>query len=266
MKNFLSILLALACYQIVQAQEYYLLYKEYDPDNWTVLGVDQHYDIDINEDSIPDIVYSTFDGGSGSVYIASYAYAGNGWAACNHCIEYSGYNNIFYDLSTPLNDSTLVFGGRCLAEYYTYGQVPPLFYKVGLKHCEGGNCYYGWAEFEEDRQGSVKALFHVSRTCYCSIPNYPLRWGQTSLTDDLTENESVAFATLHPNPTTGLVTITGEDLRQAEVFNALGQRVAMVRNESGQMTVDVSGLPAGLYFVNITDEEGRKCVRKVVKK
>ena len=71
---------------------------------------------------------------------------------------------------------------------------------------------------------------------------------------------------IHPNPTTGLVTITGKDLKQAEVFNTLGQQVATARGEGERLTVDIGALPAGIYFVNVTDEEGRKCARKVVKK
>ena len=31
------------------------------------------------------------------------------------------------------------------------------------------------------------------------------------------------------------------------------------------LQIDIANLPAGVYFVNIMDEEGRKCVRKVVK-
>lgn len=74
-----------------------------------------------------------------------------------------------------------------------------------------------------------------------------------------------AFATLHPNPTTGLVTITGQDLKTAEVFNTLGQQVATATGEGELFTVDISQLPAGIYFINITNSEGRKCVSKVVK-
>ena len=70
---------------------------------------------------------------------------------------------------------------------------------------------------------------------------------------------------VHPNPTTGQVTITGQDLKTAEVFNTLGQHVATAAGEGERLTVDLSGQPAGIYFVTITDEEGRKCVRKVVK-
>ena len=107
--------------------------------------------------------------------------------------------------------------------------------------------------------------FYLARTCYCTIPNYPLRWGQTSLTDGFEESQAAAFATLHPNPTSGQVTITGKDLKTAEVFNTLGQHVAIAQGEGERMTVDISALPAGVYFVNITDKDGRKCVRKVVK-
>ncbi len=65
--------------------------------------------------------------------------------------------------------------------------------------------------------------------------------------------------------TTGLVTITGQDLKFAEVFNAFGQQVATATGEGERLTVDLNGLTVGVYFVNITDKEGRKCVQKVVK-
>ena len=77
------------------------------------------------------------------------------------------------------------------------------------------------------------------------------------------ENES--SPTLHPSPTNGLVTITGENLKAAEVFNTLGQSVATATGKGETLQVDLSGLPAGIYFVNVTDGEGRKYTSKVVK-
>ena len=83
------------------------------------------------------------------------------------------------------------------------------------------------------------------------------------------QSESVAelqpLFSLHPNPTNGQVTITGENLRQAEVVNMLGQRVATVAGDGDMLHIDMAKLHSGVYFVNITDSEGRKCVRKVVK-
>lgn len=99
------------------------------------------------------------------------------------------------------------------------------------------------------------------------VKRLEIYYSHTSLPDYAVDEqtETIDFATLHPNPTNGLVTITGNDLKQAELINTLGQCVASVKGEGGQLTVDISGLPAGVYFVNITDGEGRKCVKKVVK-
>jgi len=114
--------------------------------------------------------------------------------------------------------------------------------------------------------GASRIDVAVHEMAYCTIPNYPLRVGQTSFDwNGIDETEATASATLHPNPTTGLVTITGENLKAAEVFNTLGQSVATATGKGETMQVDLSGLPVGVYLVNVTDGEGRRCVRKVVK-
>lgn len=103
--------------------------------------------------------------------------------------------------------------------------------------------------------------------CSTDVRRIEIHYANTPMPDYDVEEHSAeqAFATLHPNPTTGLVTVIGKDLKDAEVHNALGQRVATATGEGERLTVDLNGLPAGVYFVNITDKEGRKCVRKVVK-
>ena len=94
-----------------------------------------------------------------------------------------------------------------------------------------------------------------------------LNYANTPMPDyDVDEHRTVEdFAIIHPNPTAGLVTVTGKDLRQAEVINMLGQRVATARGKGETLQIDITDLPAGIYFVNVTDAEGRKCVKKVVK-
>ena len=70
---------------------------------------------------------------------------------------------------------------------------------------------------------------------------------------------------ISPNPTTGFVTVTGENLQQAEVFNTLGQQVLSVQGSGNEMQINMSAFPAGIYFVAVTNEEGRRCVQKVVR-
>jgi len=147
---------------------------------------------------------------------------------------------------------------------------------LAFRMVKDDDLYYGWIEQDVRYVDTTVAVFYgtdclnkavvsVRQVAYCTIPNYPLRLGQTSFDWDVAENEANYFSNIHPNPTTGLVTITGKDLKQAEVFNALGQCVATAQGEGERLTVDISALPAGIYFVNVTDEDGKKCVRKVVK-
>ncbi|HXB30385.1 MAG TPA: T9SS type A sorting domain-containing protein, partial [Puia sp.] len=58
---------------------------------------------------------------------------------------------------------------------------------------------------------------------------------------------------LYPNPASGtlLITRSGNDSYSIEVFNSLGQLMQVVPNNISAKTLDVSGLPAGVYFIHV---------------
>ena len=268
MKKYIIILLALLGCLDMRAQTHgSLIVKEYSLDEWHLIHETTYVDMD--DDGEYDFRYGV--NVSSSMMAAPYIYAKNG--CCFHALdgEYYYFNNVFYDFNIQFNDSTLSwrndsYGTSIFPEHNWIGDyhLDTITYKSGIRNGQEGEYYYGWMEaYAVVTYNYDSVWFYLARTCYCTIPNYPLRWGQTSLTQDVEENTPTGFASLHPNPTTGLVTITGQDLKSAEVFNALGQQVATAKGETLQ--IDLSGLPAGVYFVNVTDNEGRKCVRKVVK-
>jgi len=149
---------------------------------------------------------------------------------------------------------------------YFYNEIDTISDKFAVRHKVGDSYYYGWFRvYITMCPPSPYPWVALDKMAYCIDPDYPLVWGQTTLTGVEENNESNSFATLHPNPTNGQVTITGENLRKAEVVNMLGQQVAIAQGKGETLQVDISDLPVGIYFVNVTDEEGRKCVRKVVK-
>ena len=279
MKTHIVTLIAILCCHIVLAQTEQtkgsLIVKEYSPDEWKVIDQNHSY-VDMDDDGEWDFEYYKDISSTLMSYLELFARNG----ACFHRIDIPGYAynypddfNTFTDFDTPFNDSTLIwetdfYGPRIFSEKNRVGhyRLDTAVYKSGIRNGTEGEYYYGWMEaYSVVTYNYDSVWFYLARTAYCTIPNYPLRWGQTSLTDGIEETEATASATLHPNPTTGLVTITGENLKAAEVFNTLGQNVATATGEGETMQVDLSGLPTGVYFVNVTDKDGRKCVRKVVK-
>jgi hypothetical protein len=71
---------------------------------------------------------------------------------------------------------------------------------------------------------------------------------------------------VYPNPLTGLVTIRGSyAIEQVSVMNVLGVREFLMpcRGEE-EVTLNLSALPSGTYFLNIETEKGSQ-LRKVVK-
>ena len=241
----------------INAQEGEIYYKDYNPDTckfitWSdyVPSTMDSLQIDINDDGLYD------------AWITGYVQHG---ALLPITIMSDGWELCYPNENTVLDSDTLRW------ESYDDWVSGCFDGKYGFRLKNGDMYFYGWMSAYCDMKSS-KSIFkeigrnvYVDKIAFCTIPNYPLRWGQTSLTEEIVENEITTFATLHPNPTTGLVTFMGKDLKAAEVVNALGQCVATAQGEGERLTVDISSLPTGVYFVNITDSEDRKCVRKVVK-
>ena len=77
---------------------------------------------------------------------------------------------------------------------------------------------------------------------------------------------------LSPSPATSFATVEyvlpkGATQATLDITNVLGVTVLTVGLEGnrGSGVLDLSGQPSGLYFITVTDQNGQRCVRKVVK-
>ena len=79
------------------------------------------------------------------------------------------------------------------------------------------------------------------------------------------EGASPEGIAVSPTLTDGVVTVSGESLVEREVYNTLGQRVLTLQPNESTATINLTSQPAGMYFISVTDQNGVRCVKKIVK-
>ncbi len=182
---------------------------------------------------------------------------------------------IIYEYDTIIHHShTNICGLSSISQgnYHLFGSG----YYAFRKPVGNGDYLYAWLRLSyecdtiyPDENNILKSLEQtivVHDYAYCTIPNYPLRVGQTSLDWGVEENKNTF--SLYPNPTTDKASIIfsgDKTIRQVSVSNLLGAIVLENTNPQGN-TMDVSALPAGVYIVRIVTNDGKQEFAKLVKK
>lgn len=267
MKRFVTTIFTLLTISLGFAQENEIIYTDFVPDSVKVFNYsDEGHNIlktDMDNDGVEDFYFQALrDPHAPAACVCLFTN-----------VEGSGPNWLsrmagICDYGDTLNPQNVYSRG---ASFCWYHENPEETKYVGIRILKDNGDCYGWVELNIKWDSlyahrlTVRPILTVKCMAYCTIPDYPLRAGQTSLVWGINENESIAFATIHPNPTKGMATAIGRNLKQAEVINILGQRVTTVQGKGETMQINISNLPAGVYFVFITNEEGQKCVRKIMK-
>lgn len=198
----------------------------------------------------------------------------------DHTIE--GYERTLYDFSLQPGDIVCIIGNNlCMslvAVHDTVYGTDGVTRRVQLmQYIENGTpreLYETWVEGIGSNLGllNVASLSMVGGeyNLLCHYEDGDLIWQNPDFnacymiteTEGLGESETETSASVHPNPAKDFIRIEGTDPLEVRVCNAFGQTVKTVRNTK---EISISDLPSGVYFVSITDREGRTCVKKVVK-
>ena len=71
---------------------------------------------------------------------------------------------------------------------------------------------------------------------------------------------------IYPNPVSDRLIIKCDGMNGVEIVNLLGQRVANKEVEGSETNIEICHLTMGIYFVSITFDSGKRCIRKVMKR
>ena len=70
---------------------------------------------------------------------------------------------------------------------------------------------------------------------------------------------------IFPIPSNASIVVVGDNLKQIEVTNMLGQQVIKRQSDGAETTIEISNLPTGIYFIGVADENGKRGVQKIIK-
>jgi hypothetical protein len=81
----------------------------------------------------------------------------------------------------------------------------------------------------------------------------------------IAETEQLSFS-IYPNPTIETVNIDGKErLGHVQLVDIQGREVMAEAAHGPRHTLDLSGVPEGIYLLRVTDAEGRRATQRLVK-
>lgn len=273
MKRLLITLLAISSMAFAYAQEGGIIYTDFEPD----LGVAQLEALDNNDTLKIDLDHNgtmdflIFIRKEPTSPLMRHVYI---TTASSEWTFRPNFDNIFEHDTVVSNPPYPAGWGVSNSPWQLLWDSNYMEKMIGFHKVDGNDNYYAWAKiyFYIDGHGHHPSygeyeLVYAFCDCmaYCTIPDYPLRWGQTDLTWGV-EEDGEPFVAIHPNPANDSFTLTGEQLSEARLYSVTGQLVGTKQgNGTESLTMDISDLSSGLYFVTAIGKDGQKCVQKVVK-
>lgn len=247
-----TIALLLIGFSGAMAQNGEILYTDYEPD-LEVVGNDESLYIDMNGDNVYDIRIYTTDSSVGPWYYMEVVNDGWGYFCLNPSYNIIPDTTSFNTLTTwETQNCWNVDGGD----------------KFAVRHVVGNDVYYGWFRsywsWTYLPTNAPIAHMHLDKYAFCTVPNFDLHYGQLEL-DAVDETADASLVSVRPNPSKGMVSISGSDLNKIEVMNIAGEIIITSTCNSDEITVDISNQPAGVYIFSIIDRNGKVRAEKVIK-
>lgn len=177
------------------------------------------------------------------------------WLTINEDLEFEGFG--------ACNSFSGTF------EYIPNDRLRPINYEETLLDCDTQlhddieDEYFGYFKFESVLGFWISIGSDGLQHLFVSTgsPGFRLEFVRSAL---FMEDHPLATFTLHPNPTKGSLFIVSEmgSINTIALYTVTGQLLVEKAGDSPQ--VDVSDLSPGIYFAQITSEEGR-AVKKFIK-
>lgn len=258
------IALLVATFMIInctKAQNGEMIFRDFEPDTFAYMhhvmhggpgfSIDTLY-LDINYDDINDLMFTWYQV-SGDARSALWA------------LNSVQYSLVLESQSYYLNDPDRLWSGGYQPIYHDEPK------KVGVRFSKDGDYYYGWllvyATTEPDTIFSPPSYYdryiYVDKMAYCTIPNYPLLWGQETITGiNENETETSSLKLYYDRNSDMLKILHPTDIKSVEIINYMGQ---VMLSEKNIEEIKLHAINSGVYIVRVQLSNNKIISEKFIK-
>ena len=232
-----------------------IIFTEFEPDTCFTLNYQDTIYWDLNQDGIYDIYFYL-------VY-----HSANGYMTYMSPVTHWQWSNsikIDQNLWQPLTDSSIIDESLYWqsGELFFSGLDSPEWWYFAFRHQTEDGIHYGWAHIK----CTGYCNFCISGMGYCTIPDYPLQWGQTNITEGLEEETVKNDFSVYPNPANGVLFVqtlraTSVQTLTYRITNLMGQTVLSGSITDETQQINIENLPVGMYFITFAGETRKFVVR-----
>ncbi|MCF8359059.1 MAG: T9SS type A sorting domain-containing protein, partial [Prolixibacteraceae bacterium] len=140
--------------------------------------------------------------------------------------------------------------------YYVYLMGINNSEKCGVKIISDNNTYYGWIHVIFSFENN-KWIIIIDKYAFCTIPDYPLLWGQTTLTGIEEPGLAKTVRAFVNQQEKQVSVITAKRIKQVKLVNMNGTTVTTIKKvNTTSATLNTAGLSGGAYLVRVTLNNG----------
>ena len=232
-----------------------IIFTIFEPDTCFTLNYQDTIYWDLNQDGNQDIYFYLVWNSAGG-YMTFMKPKAN-WKWSNSIkIDQTHFQPLTY--TTTIDESLYWEAG----DSFINGYEEPEWWHFAFRHQAEDGIHYGWAHIKN----AGYRQFCISGMGYCTIPNYPIVWGQTNITEGMEEETIENDFSVYPNPANGVLFVQtrhGTSLPDPtyRITNIMGQTLLSGNITDETQQVNLESLPAGMYFITFAGETRKFVVR-----
>jgi hypothetical protein len=221
-----------------------------------------HFDVDINYDSLWDFGFYAEHDSKNFLWVDIDLNTNWKYKLCNTTDP--------EDLSQL--DYTYSGGPRHIYSIYLGDEPTVEEKKIALRYFTPEGFCYGWLSISVTSGPPVPHEVYLTtitiyEMAYCTIPNYPLKFGQKDFVDIEENIYEMSDVNLFPNPVGDKLSLQlplNTHCNEVKIYNIAG--ILLKTQNNNFDNIDLSYLSQGVYIVKINLNDGYICTKKIVKK